>query len=62
MKECPWCGSPNVSCDMTDIGVGMQQTGPCGCEDCHAYQLAPNEPPASAFEKRTGWHRGENPE
>jgi len=57
--KCPWCGSSNVSCDMTDIGVGEQQTGPYGCEDCHAYQMRSDEEPSTDFELHTRWREGE---
>ena len=60
-KTCPYCGSTNVDCDMTDIGVGMLQTGPHGCEDCHAFELRYDEC-VTEDEKRTGWRRGDEVE
>lgn len=32
-RHCPNCNKI-IEAEFTDIGVGMQQTGPFGCEDC----------------------------
>lgn len=36
--NCPYCDTLMV-CDTVDIGVGEQQSGPYGCENCHAVQM-----------------------
>jgi hypothetical protein len=59
---CPYCGSKNVQCDEVDIGVGMQQCGPYGCDECHAVEISPqlSESERAALteeERRTGWRR-----
>jgi hypothetical protein len=42
-------------CDMVDIGVGEQQSGPYGCENCHAVAVRwedRNSPELDAEEKK----------
>jgi ribosomal protein S27AE len=38
---CPKCGGVAVA-DFVDIGVGMQQSGPFGCEWCGWCEESPN--------------------
>jgi len=35
---CPYCGC-EMECDMVDIGVGEQQSGPYGCPNCNAVEV-----------------------
>ena len=51
--KCPYCGSKNIACDEVDIGVGMQQCGPYGCENCHAVEMYADDPKATAEERET---------
>lgn len=39
--DCPKCGCVAVA-DFVDIGVGMQQSGPFGCEWCGWREESPN--------------------
>ncbi len=63
--KCPWCGSTDVTCDTVDVGVGEMQSGPYGCENCHAVQLdmwpgsGVSALEATVDELRVGWARGE---
>ena len=41
-RECPECGLI-ATADFVDIGVGMQQCGPFGCEAC-GWTEAPSHP------------------
>lgn len=51
-KTCPYCGGP-VTCDMVDIGIGYQQSGPYVCEYCHAIQMSPYEDLSKATPEET---------
>ncbi len=60
-KTCPYCGYDKCVADWVDIGVGNQQCGPYGCENCYAVQINPFDFDGEKLnedEKRTGWHRG----
>lgn len=39
--KCPVC-CEEATCDEIDIGVGVQQCGPYGCESCGWVQPMPN--------------------
>lgn len=65
--ECPWCHELAVEHDEVDVGVGMVQSGPNGCEACHAIEMsydeqhnacATNGRIASPDEVTRGWWRG----
>jgi hypothetical protein len=55
---CPYCGGKNVACDEVENGVAMIQCGPYRCDDCHAYQIGPNddESQLTQEEKITRWY------
>lgn len=53
---CPYCGYDKCHADFTDIGVGYQQTGPYGCDNCHAVEIGPNDDDATEPEKKVGWY------
>lgn len=56
IAPCPYCGTAS-ECDMTDVGVGLVQSGPYGCDRCHAYGVGPTDDWRSLtpFEKICGW-------
>jgi hypothetical protein len=68
--KCPYCGS-DCHADFTDVGVGYQQTGPYGCDLCHAVEMSADELYRSGTlgehkeecknseEKRLGWYKPE---
>lgn len=63
--NCPYCGHLMV-CDEVDIGVGFQQCGPYGCDNCHAVEIVRPYPRDPAFEatldedeRRTGCYKGD---
>lgn len=69
-KSCPYCGAA-CKIPTVDVGVGEQQSGPCGCENCGAVEVNPDvffdadsgtfvEQPGglTAEEAATGWKRG----
>lgn len=41
-RECPTCGKI-AAADFVDNGVGMQQSGPFGCEACGWVEPPPTE-------------------
>jgi len=52
--KCPYC-SHEMHCETVDIGVGEQQCGPYGCENCHAVAVSwedRNSPELDADEKK----------
>ena len=52
--KCPYCQHEMV-CDMVDVGVGEMQSGPYGCENCHAVAVSyedRNSPELDADEKK----------
>lgn len=57
--KCPYCGD-RMQADHVDIGVGMQQCGPYGCNTCHAVEVHPYAKPEDICPeaKRTGVHPG----
>ncbi len=57
--ECPYCGSTNVHWDEVDNGVGMQQCGPAGCDDCHSFQIQGDAENYTEEERKVGWSKGE---
>lgn len=56
--NCPYCDSTRVTCDEVDIGVGYQQCGPYGCDDCHAVEMSHDDPNATEEERKKGWYKG----
>jgi len=58
--KCPFCGSTNIEAPFVDNGVGMEQVGPYGCDDCHAVQLEyPDVDGQNEEERSIGWRRGD---
>lgn len=59
---CPWCGSSNVEAPTVDIGVGKQQCGPMGCNDCQSFQIDPSDEEqlarATVEEINKAWFKG----
>lgn len=68
--NCPYCNH-EMTCDEVDIGVGIQQCGPYGCENCHAVEIGPERPyprdptfeaKLDEDERRTGVYKGKGTE
>ena len=52
--KCPYCGC-EMHCETVDIGVGEQQCGPYGCDNCHAVAVSyedRNSPELDTDEKK----------
>jgi hypothetical protein len=61
---CPYCGG-TMECDEVDVGVGVQQSGPYGCSNCHAVQVRwedRNAPELDEEEKKFQVWKGRNPD
>ena len=56
--RCPWCYSTHVSAEFVDVGVGMMQCSPYGCDDCHSYEIRDREK-RPGEKLRSGWREGE---
>ena len=63
---CPYCNH-EMTCDEVDIGVGIQQSGPYGCEWCYAVEIGPERYPGNPEfeatldedERKTGVYKGD---
>lgn len=54
--KCPFCGE-KATADFVDIGVGMQQVDPWGCDGCMAFEAKSREEYESTPEqdRKDGW-------
>ena len=66
ITTCPYCGYDQCTAETVDIGVGEIQSGPYGCDRCHAVQInsddlyGPNKDMnISEEERRIGWYKGD---
>jgi hypothetical protein len=57
MRQCPWCGSPDLDAEFVDIGVGQEQVTPYRCTSCDANEMNPyHDNSIATDEERTrGW-------